>query len=602
MSYSPRRLAARHSKYRVLGRVGRGQFGAVHCAIDRRTGQFVALKEVDANRLTTHHFLRELRFLAMLQHENIVTWKTCEHFQEGRYLVMDYCEGGTLRHLMESQPSLPMEIILSIVLDILAGLAHVHDQGIIHCDLKPENILLRCAPAGWIAHISDFGIARLLHETLVNVDVLDAMAGSPAYMAPERFDGELNISSDIYAVGIMLHELLMGDRPFAGTPGTLIEAHRHKPLRLSQKIPLGLGSILQIALHKQPNGRFSSAREMHQAIEQWGATAQKLLRPVLPAAPVPAQTKTQTLLQGLPQPIEQIWRDRSDQIHCIAGQTFYSLTLDETANPRHLTGQTQIPEAAQFLGQSPPATSQQTRLILATEQALGQVQISPQGEVLPWEPIHPLAPDTQVALDPTGHWLALGVRDQNDRPGLEIWQMNPWRRRYCLALETQPWKLIFLDNRHIGVVYRSDPEQAGEDSQALGTSLALFTRRGQPLGQLNLPNPLVRLQVTPQPYLLAALEADAILQIKLTPFSLHRIPLSSPPQCLLSSPCGHIWSDRLAQIHRLSPQGKTIDRLDWGRQISAIAPLPKNHLGEAQLLVASKQQNGYALHQLSWIS
>jgi serine/threonine protein kinase len=263
----PRKLASRHSKYHVLSLVGRGQFGSVYCAIDRRSGEMVALKEVDSLRLTTHSFLRELRFLAMSQHPNIVTWKTCEHFQEGRYIVMDYCEGGTLRSLIEQQ-SLKLPCALGLVRDILAGLDHIHSHGLIHCDLKPENVLLRRHAQGWHAHLSDFGIARLLEETLVNVDTLDTMAGSPAYMAPERFDGELRVESDLYAIGIILHELLLGDRPFSGTPAALIDAHRHQPLQLPRHFPLALRSILQLALHKDPDRRFRSAQQMQQAIEQ----------------------------------------------------------------------------------------------------------------------------------------------------------------------------------------------------------------------------------------------------------------------------------------------------------------------------------------------
>lgn len=227
----------------------------------------VALKEVDSLRLTTHSFLRELRFLAMSQHPNIVTWKTCEHFQEGRYIVMDYCEGGTLRSLIEQQ-SLKLPCALGLVRDILAGLDHIHSHGLIHCDLKPENVLLRRHAQGWHAHLSDFGIARLLEETLVNVDTLDTMAGSPAYMAPERFDGELRVESDLYAVGIILYELLLGDRPFSGTPAALIDAHRHQPLQLPRHLPPALGSILQLALHKEPDRRFRSAQQMQQTIEQ----------------------------------------------------------------------------------------------------------------------------------------------------------------------------------------------------------------------------------------------------------------------------------------------------------------------------------------------
>ena len=91
----------KRSKYRILGLVGQGQFGRVFCGCHRKTGKIVALKDLDQYRFPTNKFLRELRFLLSLQHPNIVTCHALEHTPTGRYLVMDYCEGGTLRTLME---------------------------------------------------------------------------------------------------------------------------------------------------------------------------------------------------------------------------------------------------------------------------------------------------------------------------------------------------------------------------------------------------------------------------------------------------------------------------------------------------------------------
>lgn len=136
----------RRSHYRLLGLVGHGQFGQVYCAIHRQTGEFVALKHLHKDRFPTHKFLRELRFLLSLEHPNIVTCHALEHSASGRELVLDYCEGGTLRSILESDIALTPEEALGFVLDILAGLEHAHQQGIVHCDIKPENILLRLTP------------------------------------------------------------------------------------------------------------------------------------------------------------------------------------------------------------------------------------------------------------------------------------------------------------------------------------------------------------------------------------------------------------------------------------------------------------------------
>lgn len=255
--------ALQHSKYRILGLVGQGQFGRVFCAIHRKTGHLVALKELIQQRSPTHKFLRELRFLLSLQHPNIVTCQAIEYIQTGRYLVMDYCEGGTLRNLMQSEIQLSLVQRLKLIADVLAGLEHVHSRGIVHCDIKPENILLSLDTTGWIARISDFGVARLSQE-LCSGDLGDT--GSPAYMAPERFYGEYSPSSDLYAVGVMLFELVVGHRPFSGLPRELMSAHLNRPVKVPDTVPFLLRSTISTALQKLPARRFASAAEMLKSI------------------------------------------------------------------------------------------------------------------------------------------------------------------------------------------------------------------------------------------------------------------------------------------------------------------------------------------------
>jgi serine/threonine protein kinase len=152
------------SKYRILGLVGSGQFGKVLCARMRDTGNLVALKELEHKRFPTSKLLRELRFLLTLQHENIVTCTALMHHQNYRYLVMEYCEGGTLRDLMNHSKTLSVQQCFDLINEVLLGLEHAHGENIIHCDIKPENILLKITAKGWLAKISDFGIARLSQE------------------------------------------------------------------------------------------------------------------------------------------------------------------------------------------------------------------------------------------------------------------------------------------------------------------------------------------------------------------------------------------------------------------------------------------------------
>lgn len=298
------------SKYRLLGLIGQGQFGRVYCAIHRKTGRLVALKELAHDRFSTHKFLRELRFLLSFQHENIVTCQALEHTSTGRYLVMDYCEGGTLRNLLDEGIQLHPTQGLQIILQVLAGLEHAHQRGIVHCDIKPENILLNVTANGWTARISDFGIARLSQE--MTADVF-SNTGSPAYMAPERFYGQYSLASDLYAVGILLFELLTGYRPFSGPPAELMSAHLNRLAQIPETLPEDFRAILAKALQKLPARRFHSATEMLQMLQAAYDRAQHelsqgwpdgaVLRPVEGSPPQPFSYEYQ---EALPSPINQL--------------------------------------------------------------------------------------------------------------------------------------------------------------------------------------------------------------------------------------------------------------------------------------------------------
>lgn len=261
----PHRQVQLESKYCNLELVGQGQFGRVFRATHEVTGQLVALKEIEKNRFPTGKFLRELHFLLSLQHSNVVTFQGLEYTSSGRYLVMDYCEGGSLRNLMQLEGKLSLALSLKLVIDILAGLDHIHSRKIIHRDIKPENILLSQDTTGWIARVSDFGMSRLIHELCA--DKLDDCAGSPAYMAPERFYGQYSPASDFYAVGVLLFELVTGLRPFSGLPGELLKAHINQAVVIPETVPFLLRSTITKAMQKLPSYRFESATEMLNSVQ-----------------------------------------------------------------------------------------------------------------------------------------------------------------------------------------------------------------------------------------------------------------------------------------------------------------------------------------------
>jgi serine/threonine protein kinase len=276
-------------RYADITCIGRGQSSRVYRAADRSTGQVVALKALDRSTPTAM-FLQELSALLRLRHPNVVSCWGIEYGPRDRYLVMDYCAGGNLRERMTS-PIAPT-LALAWVDDVLRGLAEIHRQGFLHCDIKPENLLLTGPPIAEgptdldarsldrpIAKISDFGLVRGVGQGHFEL-------GSPAYMAPERFDGIVSPATDLYAVGILLFELLSGDRPFHGSPAELRLAHRQAPVpslepgwslperESSAMIPpesdmipkTEWNRILQIALHKRPGSRFTDADAFRSAL------------------------------------------------------------------------------------------------------------------------------------------------------------------------------------------------------------------------------------------------------------------------------------------------------------------------------------------------
>ncbi|HIK36896.1 MAG: serine/threonine protein kinase [Geminocystis sp.] len=245
--------------YRTVGLVGEGQFGKVYGAIVRETGELVALKELNPQKFSTKRFLREIRILLKLEHPNIIRCYGVAHSGDKRYLVTEYCEGGSLRDLICKSQTISLLQRLKIVLDILDGLHYAHTEGIIHRDLKPENILLSVTSQGWKAKISDFGVAKIERED-TNGSVGDT--GSPAYMAPEQFYGKYYYASDIYATGVILYELLVGDRPFKGSPYEIMLGHLNRPPVFPKNLPASLRLILRQALQKLPQHRFRTALEM----------------------------------------------------------------------------------------------------------------------------------------------------------------------------------------------------------------------------------------------------------------------------------------------------------------------------------------------------
>lgn len=613
----------KRSKYRLLGLVGQGQFGLVFCASHRKTGRLVALKELDHQRFPTHKFLRELRFLLSLQHANIVTCHALEHARRSRYLVMDYCEGGTLRSLMEGAARLTLAQGCKLVLDILAGLAHAHQRRVVHCDVKPENVLLNIQSSGWTARISDFGIARLSQE----LAQASGNTGSPAYMAPERFYGQYFHSSDLYAVGILFFELLLGYRPFSGSPVELMAAHLNSPVQIPAVVPTEISQVLLSALQKLPARRFQSAQEMLSATQAAVAALSSKLQlesMVLPLVPSSEFSAPQCAFHSLEQepliaPMAGLsvlatstgqWLYRSTGIVC-NGEIIADKLIANPTSPltmqKQLVGAVAVTEAIQALVARPQgcfAIASRSIYLLPLEQSIPAA--SSEGRLLTQRLVQ-MDSDFIAAVEPTGRWLATVTHQPETAAAITVWhhRTDPLEKKWVSRATIEypvafPCQILALDARHIAVlstlgnnstdsiapgVLSSSTKLLGESFQegsspsaCTGTLITGFTRRGQRLGSWLLPLAVDSVVLSAIPYRILGRELGcprSMVLIDLKPLRVRRISVSLEPTLFISTPWGYILADRQGQLVLLDEEGQQVGQIaapiDLSPHLSTVA-------------------------------
>lgn len=239
------------ARYRLMGYVGAGAFATVWRAYDQAGLRSVALKRFHAvSGPRRGDYYKELGALAQLQHENIVQLYDLFDTPGGRpYLVLEYCPEGALRRALNGKPW-PLPRAQEMGLAIARGLEAAHRAGLTHRDLKPDNVLLN----GTGAKVADFGLARGGRPRDTD-GVLTGLTGSPAYMAPEQFQGEWGSASDVYALGVTLYEMLCGRPPFEGGPRELARQHLLEPVPLDLPVPSAWRDLLGRLLAKSPQDR-----------------------------------------------------------------------------------------------------------------------------------------------------------------------------------------------------------------------------------------------------------------------------------------------------------------------------------------------------------
>ena len=272
----PRIGTVLHERYRVIERIGDGAMGAVYRGERVQLGRPVAIKflleEFASSPDALRRFEVEARAMSRVAHPNCVPVTDFGLDDGTPYLVMEYAAGHSLRRVLHEEGRLPPARAVAIVRQVLAGLVHAHGQGIVHRDIKPENILCSSVEGhGEHVKILDFGLAKLRDDA----PFTSGMAlGTPGYMSPEQTLGRaVDARADVYATGILLHELIAGLKPFvADQPLDVMRMHREKapaPLRqAAPEVPVSReleGAVLR-AIAKSPDDRFASASDFLDAL------------------------------------------------------------------------------------------------------------------------------------------------------------------------------------------------------------------------------------------------------------------------------------------------------------------------------------------------
>lgn len=251
-------------RFEVHERIGSGGMGVVYAGRDSLTGQRVAIKSLRVDLIAQDaglvaRFRREGEVLGRLQHPNIVQLIAVVGRGAHQYIVLEYVGGGSLRGFLRQSGRLSIELSVQLALQLARALASAHALGIVHRDLKPENVLL--TEAG-VARLSDFGLARVAGSTLTQQGML---LGTLSYLSPEAArDEELDERADVWALAVMVFEMLTGARPFTGRhPAALLWSIAHQPLpKLDQALPdapPALRDLLGCMLVKERNRRIASA-------------------------------------------------------------------------------------------------------------------------------------------------------------------------------------------------------------------------------------------------------------------------------------------------------------------------------------------------------
>jgi len=266
---------SKEDRYDILQELGRGAMGVVYKAIDRETSECVALKvlkpDVLENPLMMQRFKNEMRIARKITHKNVCRIHEFTYIPKGPCISMEFVEGETIRSLLNRLGVFSLRSAFEITRQISSGLREAHAQGVVHRDLKPENLMM---DRHGNVKIMDFGVARIFSGG--EATTTGAFVGTPAYMAPEQVEcREIDQRADIYALGLILYEMLTGGTVFkADTPIGVAYKQVHEapapPRSIDSSIPEKVQAVILRCIEKEPERRFQRIEEVEAALSELG--------------------------------------------------------------------------------------------------------------------------------------------------------------------------------------------------------------------------------------------------------------------------------------------------------------------------------------------
>ncbi len=264
------------SHYKIISSLGAGGMGEVYLAQDTRLNRKVAIKflseELSHNQNHLQRFLQEAQAASALNHPNIITIHEIGQFEDAQFIATEYIAGETLRERLSRE--LVLSEVVNIAFQVASALSVAHESGIIHRDIKPENIMLR---QDGLVKVLDFGLAKLTEQQAIDGESATraliqttpgAVMGTVAYMSPEQTRGKtVDARTDVWSLGVVLYEMLVGKQPFAGETmsdmmASILKTEVVSPTRLNSEVPSELERIVLKSLQKNQDERYQTAKDL----------------------------------------------------------------------------------------------------------------------------------------------------------------------------------------------------------------------------------------------------------------------------------------------------------------------------------------------------